>query len=285
MPGLFNFNFGGQKVDLPSTSPEQQRFLHETILPGIMDALGRASSGELLEDFPGTTAGTDQALLEVERLLSSAAPGRESMTQANRLLQEIMGRGPTDIEDFIRSSVIAPAERYTYEEALPQARARGAGMGSLFGGGQDVGESRIISDYMRDINAIRGATALEGRYRDTDVAMRAAELASGMPGRELGFLTGAAGALDAPRQIDMDAILAALDQEFRLMQLGGSVGTTATRNTAYVPGATDLLSQEFGSALGSILGEGAGQAVGTVAGGLFNWATGGGGYPEMGGLK
>jgi hypothetical protein len=269
--GWFKRSFLGEDIELPTTSGAQQNLLEDTVMPALQKALGVDYQDLLSTDLTG---GTQSALLELERLLSSESPSREVFGDATSRLSEILGRGPTDIDDFIQSAVIAPSERYVYEEALPMARSAGAGMGSRFGGGQDIGEQEIISDYLRDIDAIRAETALEGRYKDADIALRAADLAAGMAGRESEFLTGAAATLDMPRQIDLDAILAALDQEFRLMQLGGQIGTTGTVQTQVDPGDARIFL--------SNIAQSSGQELGTAMGSAAKGAGGGGGM--LGGM-
>jgi hypothetical protein len=265
-------NLWGGERELPMTSEAQQALLEGVIMPRLQELLGE-DFRDLLETDP--TAGTQRALTELERMISSESPARQGFADAYEAIQGLLGRGPTDIEDFIQSSIVAPGERYLYEEALPQVRARAAALGGPFGGETIDAEQEAISRFLESIDSVRAQTALEARYRDAQVLLEAAGMAGQLPGAESNLLAGAGAALDMPRQIDMDSLLAALDQEFRLMQLGGQIGTASTIQTQYDPGDMRIFlsntAQSAGQELGSMMGsaaKGGGGGMGGIMGGM-----------------
>lgn len=218
--------------DLSLLTPEQQELMTK-----LREFLGQPIEGTL----SGTEAGSLAAL---EEQALSRVSGEGAAGAAGTFLEDVLQRGPTDIDSFFDTNIRDPLLEDFNEIILPNIGKRFAGQ--FFSGERQEAERRGLEDLLGTLGSERSRVALEGRRADTDAGLTAASTAGQLDEGMLNLLAtifGAGGREQQLEQGQIDNILAAL-------------GIKGKENIVTVnPGTTGLLSSFLGGGGGAAIGE------------------------------
>jgi hypothetical protein len=154
-------------------------------------------------------------------------------------INEILGRGPQDVEDFYKTNVQDPTLEAMERDIVPAARSNALGSGNLFTGQHQEAESRLWEDMLDSLLQARSGLALG--YEESNRAQELAALglipgyeATDLAGRqtEYGILADILGEERAQQYKEYQAIVAqaehAADEAFRRAQLAADLATRHT---------------------------------------------------------
>lgn len=200
----------------------------------------------------GGLSGTEATSLEaLEQLALGAVGGEGAIGAAGGALEGILGRGPTDIDEFFDTTIRDPLIEDFNEILLPNIGKRFAGQ--FFGGERQESERRGFEDLLSTLARERSRVSLEGRRQDDQSTIQAAGAATDQSQGLLSLLSTLFTAGGAGRGF----------QDERIQQILQALGLTTKENVVTVnPGQEGLL--------GSFLGGGGGGAIGGLLGGLFS---------------
>ena len=245
--------FGSPKSVLLGKAPSIDQRSLDLLDPAQRELLLQLTEflGQPIEDA-GALGGTQQTSLEaLEQLALGAVSGEGAIGSAGGALEGILGRGPTDIDEFFDTTIRDPLIEDFNEILLPNIGKRFAGQ--FFGGERQEAERRGFEDLLGTLARERSRVSLEGRRQDDQSTISAAGAATDQSQGLLALLSTlfTAGGVEGGQQNE------------RIQQILQALGLSTKENVVTVdPGSSGLLS--------SFLGGGGGGAIGGAIAGMFS---------------
>lgn len=272
--GFFDFLFGSDpKTEVrPTTtlSPEQQA------VQGQLQSFFQTPKGDpkkqqpfqgpLVAPLSNLEALSLSALEDRARALATGQPD-PTAAGAQQALQQILGGGPTDFNEFFKTNVQDPLLQSFQRDITPAISRSFADQ--FFGGQRLETQRRANEDLLTQLVRARADLALKFGQQDTQNKLEAARLAPAVAGSDIGVLQDLLSSGAVPRTVETDQLQAefARFKEFqdRLNQkarvLLGFLGTPTQENIVTQTGGSSGL---IGGLLSGVAG-GAGKVFGAKA--------------------
>lgn len=279
--GLFD---SGVSNAISLLSGPQQDFLTKNLIPYGRNLLSLGT--DLGQQAGQVGTGAQLSLAGLEQMAmggqapGAAGPGQATTDASNQALQQILGRNPLDVNDFVNSTVLDPGLR-EYDKLAPLLEREFAAGGTRFGSPAARGLSDLLEGVSKATNAARAAAALNARQQNLTQQLQAAGLGQQAAGQAAGTRATQAATLANIAQISEAIRLQALERALGLPAgaLSGSQALGLQATKALGSEGTNLMGAALSQAAqgwlspGGLL-PGAGQAN---SGGLGGLAGGGGG--------
>jgi hypothetical protein len=160
---------GGEILPRSTLSAEQQQLV-QTLLPLLQGALGQGPAQPT-----GTEVTSLQSLEDLAAQMVGLAGGSDPTTATGRdALTGIINKGPTDFEDFFKTTVQDPALRGFQDDILPTLRKSFST--DFFGGERREAEGRATEDLLRSLTESRSDLAFKTKTQDTQNILSATGL-------------------------------------------------------------------------------------------------------------
>lgn len=190
MGGIVESIFGGgeEKPETriesrPTISPAQQK---------VQTQLGDVILNRLMGEI--APLGIENISLQaLEQLALNAVSGEPTVNMiSQKALQDIMTRGPQDIDEYFRTVIQEPALRDFNRDVIPAIQERFAPQ--FFGGERRESEARATEELLRLLTQERTRVGFEARQADTEAILAAAGLAPAASLADTSLLTALLGA-------------------------------------------------------------------------------------------